>query len=66
MNGTEHCKGVYGHNIVVIEPSNGRVTSTRGFNTSSETTAAKEMADYLKSIDERFIIVIAVKGSGHR
>ncbi|XP_031556124.1 uncharacterized protein LOC116292922 [Actinia tenebrosa] len=66
VNEKEHCKGGNGHNIVVLEPSTGHVTSSRSFDTFNQTTAAKEMADYLRAIDERFIVVVAVKGSGHR
>lgn len=70
INGLACAVGRRGHNVVVLDPSTGRIEHSRAFDTGGADEAAgqrgaEELSSFLSGLPEGRAVLMAVIGSGH-
>jgi len=67
-DGTRHdvSYGRRGYNVTVLDPRTGKVISKTGFDTFANEYESQHMADFIATIPDRAIVLVATKGDASR
>jgi hypothetical protein len=66
VNNKEHCPDKAGHNIVALNHLTGELVGVSSFDTHIYDSAGDSLIQFINGLSNGTILIVAVRGSGHR